>query len=523
MADALPRYYPNELELSSVTVEGLERAVSDLTGSITEGLTKIEASFPILVTQSDYGHLFTGWIGVVFTYIILKTRAPFLDTEPSNAITQQLDSFLAKLADVPEFPLALRPGRSSPIVDGPISALLVRFMQGKSLDNDARALQDVVDHALKPERIVHVQQEGQRRAHDKGVDEVLAGRCGFLWMLLQIVSVNTSDSTSLASWSKANDEVKSVTIGSVEKIYGVIIDSGIEGAKDFIKQHNSEDKMPLMWPWLNEYYGLGAVHGMTGNLSVLILASSYHGLSARTTKKEEDKAIISAVSTLCRIGIKHNGHLPMATPPWPTETSSNFLVQLCHGAPGLLYLLAVAALHGKVNKSYTPLWLKAIRLASNKVWEEGILSKGGSLCHGLAGNAWAFLLLHDVFEYQYIPHEELDICDAEDKNFFVKDGELSGDWFLERGLALLMECRNTKPFADNAKYRLPDTPYSLFEGLAGITYAWADALFAVKARLKWNQLKSSGLDGSMMKDDKEFQRLFKMRLGIPGLAGPFLS
>ena len=57
-------------------------------------------------------------------------------------------------------------------------------------------------------------------------------------------------------------------------------------------------------------------------------------------------------------------------------------MQWCHGAPGI-----VAALGHVMDEE--------LALAGGELtWQAGPLVKGSNLCHGTAGNAYAFLVLH---------------------------------------------------------------------------------------------------------------------------------
>lgn len=81
----------------------------------------------------------------------------------------------------------------------------------------------------------------------------------------------------------------------------------------------------------------------------------------------------------------------------------------CHGAPGVIHLLARAFHHFKDEKylkvhsasspqSCRAKWenVKAALVAGEGIWERGLLKKGPGICHGVAGNAYAFLLLHQL-------------------------------------------------------------------------------------------------------------------------------
>lgn len=171
----------------------------------------------------------------------------------------------------------------------------------------------------------------------------------------------------------------------------------------------------------------------------------------------------------------------MSIPPWPSPRPSP-LVQICHGSPGLLLLLAAAKGTPSLKEYHNAVWDEAIRLGSERVWEEGLLSKGGGLCHGIAGNAWPWLLLHEKFiceeDRKPTPSSEAEGASAS------RQEKLSADYFLSRALAFLLAASDTQPFSTDSPYRMPDNPFSLFEGLAGTICAWAEACAVITARLK---------------------------------------
>jgi hypothetical protein len=69
----------------------------------------------------------------------------------------------------------------------------------------------------------------------------------------------------------------------------------------------------------------------------------------------------------------------MGAPP------SRLLVQICHGAPGMIYCFA--ALGEPVDD--------LLIAAGELVWRAGPLSKGANFCHGTDGNGYAFLKLFE--------------------------------------------------------------------------------------------------------------------------------
>ena len=183
---------------------------------------------------------------------------------------------------------------------------------------------------------------------------------------------------------------------------------------------------------------------------------------------------ITALSKLC---ISHNGHLPTSIPESQASHRTSPLVQLCHGTPPLLYLLGQVQNNNNLVDSYKkPEWAEAIRLGTERIWQEGLLSKGGGLCHGIAGNAWPWLVLHDGFKYEPRPFQ---------------GRTWSGDHFLSQALAFLIEATKTPPFGTSEVYRMPHKPYSLFEGLAGTICAWAEACVVIVTRLRMVEVEDS--------------------------------
>lgn len=74
--------------------------------------------------------------------------------------------------------------------------------------------------------------------------------------------------------------------------------------------------------------------------------------------------------------------------PTSTGKRGDRLVQFCHGAPGavLLWCRAWAVLRDDA-------YLRAAVQAAAVVWRHGLLRKGAGICHGVAGNGYAFLAL----------------------------------------------------------------------------------------------------------------------------------
>ena len=136
--------------------------------------------------------------------------------------------------------------------------------------------------------------------------------------------------------------------------------------------------------WSQDMYGrqtryLDAVHGFAATASALI--QGRHLLLEEVWLAWQD----CIATTVANTAIRENGK---AT--WPTQadeppgTPQKWLMQFCHGAPG--FVICLADLPGK---ALDPLLVEA----GEATWAAGPLAKGSNLCHGTAGNAYAFLVL----------------------------------------------------------------------------------------------------------------------------------
>jgi hypothetical protein len=122
----------------------------------------------------------------------------------------------------------------------------------------------------------------------------------------------------------------------------------------------------------------GAGHGFAGNASALIRGRAL--LSADTWSQWADAIAETAHATAQRDGPLVNW-IPEVP---PAHTPPKFLVQWCHGAPGMVTSLA----------RLPDLRLDGLLAAAAELtWVAGPLKKGAGLCHGTAGNGYAFLKL----------------------------------------------------------------------------------------------------------------------------------
>jgi hypothetical protein len=139
------------------------------------------------------------------------------------------------------------------------------------------------------------------------------------------------------------------------------------------------------WLWTQDLYGrtaryLGGGHGFAGNVFPALRGAHMlpPDLVAGYVRRTEE----TLRATALRDGGLANWPARMAL---PADGPRPPLVQDCHGAPGILCRLPnhmVPALDGLLLE------------AGELVWRAGPLAKGAGLCHGTAGNGYAFLKLY---------------------------------------------------------------------------------------------------------------------------------
>lgn len=137
--------------------------------------------------------------------------------------------------------------------------------------------------------------------------------------------------------------------------------------------------------WTQDLYGhrvayLDGVHGFVATASPLIRGR--HLLDGADWTRWQD----AIANTVRRTATWENGKVN-----WRAQLDStvgshdHLLMQFCHGAPGFVVCLA-----GFPDTALDDLLIAA----GEAVWEAGPLAKGASLCHGTAGNGYAFLALY---------------------------------------------------------------------------------------------------------------------------------
>lgn len=213
-----------------------------------------------------------------------------------------------------------------------------------------------------------------------------------------------------------NKEIGADTVdeSTITKVATAIVESG----KNMSAEQKKTDRCPLLYEWHKKQY-IGAAHGLAGIYCMLMQPAA--------------KVHPDMLSELIRPSIDYVRHKKFRSGNFPSSLSneSDRLVHWCHGAPGVIHMLIMAHKVFKEEK-----YLKEAAECAEVIWQRGLLRKGYGICHGTAGNGYAFLSLYKL---------------TQEKKYLYRACKFA-EWCLEYG---------------THGCRIPDRPYSLFEGMAG--------------------------------------------------------
>jgi lantibiotic modifying enzyme len=207
----------------------------------------------------------------------------------------------------------------------------------------------------------------------------------------------------------------------------------------------------LLFKWHDSDY-LGAGHGIIGILHVLLHSDEFQKIDP-TISYDLIRKILSTQDP--------------ATGNFPTRMTGEpryHLFQWCHGSTGvILTLILYLRKYG-----YDANILDSKFLAIEGLWQNGLLTKGVGLCHGISGNAYAFL---EVAVYLDFLLESRNFNDVE-KSLLQNQRKRLLDRvliFSEFGWANL-----------DSLSKVPDQPFSLMTGITGYCCLISDIIAFLK-------------------------------------------
>lgn len=239
-------------------------------------------------------------------------------------------------------------------------------------------------------------------------NEFLFGRAGYLY-LLRLVKASFLD----------DQKTRQLLEDTQEDVIDAILDS------------------PRPWKWHGKVY-IGAVHGAVGIITQIVL-----------TNPRKYAEMLEAELAVLLTYQYDSGNFPSSVPP-----ERDRLVQVCHGAPGVVVsLLSIRDYFPNLREKID----KAIAKGRECIHERGLLTKEPCLCHGTAlpPNVYALGLLT---RSPGINGNALALEDAEFEHFLTyttghEMKSMEKDGMLEKSSA----------------------PEGLFTGEAGRAWTWAVA------------------------------------------------
>ncbi|MFM2485613.1 lanthionine synthetase C family protein [Celerinatantimonas yamalensis] len=195
------------------------------------------------------------------------------------------------------------------------------------------------------------------------------------------IIINNSQPTRELMWGSAG------TMVALTHLHRLLPDD-LRWKSTFIVQANrllnelqEDEKYGFLWE--PDIYGkktryLGPVHGNSGNSLSLIKGKNF--LKDSEYELLCEKVILSTVKTSLSDTKYAN---------WPAVAgkTEKMVLHHCHGAPGMIN--ALSELPVGISSEFDQIMIKGGELT----WKAGPLRKGHGLCHGTAGNGFAFLKL----------------------------------------------------------------------------------------------------------------------------------
>jgi hypothetical protein len=200
---------------------------------------------------------------------------------------------------------------------------------------------------------------------------------------------------------------------------------------------------------LGERYDLSLVHGLPGNLYLLL---HFPELLRRGPAWADD--VRAALHCLTGYVDADRGMLELLPSPRSRALQARAgtgafteRVHWCGGTPGMVFVFARA-----YRVFGDPAFREAAERAAEHTWRCGLLRKGNGICHGVAGNGYAFLSLYRA---------------------------TSDTRWLDRALHFARHSWSERVLRQQVK---PDRPWSLYEGAMGTLCFYLDCLDPARAR-----------------------------------------
>lgn len=213
-----------------------------------------------------------------------------------------------------------------------------------------------------------------RAAPDPGIADALAA----------VIADNTDDPTREIMWGAPGTMIAALAMhrATGEGRWTELFRAGAQALeRDFLP----EPQLGGAHIWTQDLYGqarkyYGLVHGFAGNAFTLIAGrhllnpADWARWSPRLAQTLRASAVVEGPYAMWFAGVGPGGR----------DRAHIMMLQLCHGAPGLV--VGLSALDQPIDD--------LLIAGAELTWAAGPLAKGSGLCHGTAGSGYAFLKLH---------------------------------------------------------------------------------------------------------------------------------
>jgi hypothetical protein len=262
--------------------------------------------------------------------------------------------------------------------------------------------------------------------------ELLYGTAGYLYSLLML----KKECDDLINDKKLFDK-------TVFDITNKLINEGIK----HMELNNWNKCLLFPFPIHNNRQSLymGAAHGLIGVIYLILCYIKYY--PKNNLSKEQMELIKKSVDYI--------GNSQTEKGNFPSDIKGkkdDILVHFCHGCVGAVHLFNLANQLFN-NKNYETILLNI----HNSLWKRGLLLKGNGICHGICGNAYSLYKLFSITNNEIYKNEAFCFAKATYDNY-VQD--------------------KVKLYEDPQRYMIgiPDTPFSLMEGMGGTLCFYYDLL-----------------------------------------------
>lgn len=136
--------------------------------------------------------------------------------------------------------------------------------------------------------------------------------------------------------------------------------------------------------------------------------------------------------------------------------------------------------------------IASVQAGASLVYRHGLLKKGVGLCHGIAGSVFALLAVSDVLDRKQAAQQNNQSLKKKGKAE-VQSVE-NNYYYLARAVHLAHLAISYERMTAQGEMSVPDRPWSLYEGMAGMCCAWGGVLRRLTSTTNEGRSEMPGFD-----------------------------